>query len=107
MESVVYWNVVDGYAYLAEPGDFSAGQNRLAGGLMHFDMTPKKALIELDKLFNEEWNTSETLTSDKTGKCSFKGFYGNYEVQIISNGKSYTKVLTLSKNKSKNFDIII
>ncbi len=97
MEAVIYWNVVDGYAYNAEPGDFTAGENKLAGGLMHFDLTPKPALNMIKKLFNEEWRTNVTVGTDEGGAARFKGFFGCYDAEITVNGKSVTKTLHLEK----------
>ena len=84
MEAIIYWNLVDGYAHNAEPGDFSNGENKLAGGLMHFDVTPKPALKTLRKLFNEEWRTNLEAETNESGAARFKGFYGNYDIEVGS-----------------------
>ena len=97
MEAAIYWNVVDGYAFLAEPGDFTAGENRLAGGLVRFDMTPKPALKMLKKLFTEDWHTEAELTTNSEGTARFKGFYGNYDVTIHAGGKTIETTLHLEK----------
>lgn len=81
MEAAIYWNLVDGYAYGADPGDFTNGENKLAGGLVRFDMTPKPALEVIKKLFSEEWHTETQVTTDDGGFAVFKGFYGNYDVK--------------------------
>lgn len=84
MEAIIYWNLVDGYAYGAVPGDFSNGENKLAGGLMHFDVTPKPALKMIQKLFKEEWHTEESLETNEAGAARFKGFWGNYDIEVTS-----------------------
>lgn len=98
MEAVIYWNLVDGYAFNAEPGDFTAGENKLAGGLMHFDLTPKPALTMLRHLFEKEWHTDETLTIGESGCARFKGFYGEYDVEVTVDGRTIRSSLHLSRN---------
>ena len=79
MESVVYWNTVDGMAYV-EPNGISS-ENRVRGGLFHRDLTPKKAALELKELFEKEWHTDLELVTDENGKVDFRGFYGDYILQ--------------------------
>jgi len=74
VESVVYWNTVDGYAYVNETWN----ENNCRGGLLHKDLTPKKSANMLKKLFHEVWHTDLELTTDKDGCVEFCGFYGDY-----------------------------
>lgn len=97
MEAVVYWNLVDGYAYNAEPGDFTAGENKLAGGLMHFDITPKPALKMIRHLFSEEWHTEGSTVTNDAGTARFKGFYGCYDVEVTVDGKTSRHSIHLEK----------
>ena len=82
MEAVIYWNLPDGYAYRAEPGDMSAGENYFHGGLLRFDMSEKPAFKMLNHLFNEEWNTDTELRTDENGYAALRGFHGDYELTI-------------------------
>lgn len=102
MEAIIYWNLVDGYAFNAEPGDFSCGENKLAGGLMHFDITPKPALKVLRDLFTKQWRTNETLTVGECGCAAFKGFYGEYDAEVIANGRTTHHAIHLSKTPDAN-----
>ena len=102
IEAVIYWNLVDGYAFGAQPGDFTNGENRLAGGLMHFDITPKPALKVLKDLFSKEWHTEETLTIGECGCAHFKGFYGEYDAEVTVNGKTTHHTIHLSKTPNAN-----
>lgn len=99
MEAIIYWNLVDGYAHGAKLGDFSNGENKLSGGLMRFDMTPKPAAKMLHKLFNEEWHTDVEVVTDEGGCASFKGFYGNYDVEIITGNTSCKREFHLVKGE--------
>jgi GH35 family endo-1,4-beta-xylanase len=102
VEAIIYWNLVDGYAFGAQPGDFSAGENSLAGGLMHFDLTPKPALKALKKLFSEDFHTETSATTNDGGFARFKGFYGKYDIEIITDGKSEFQTVHLEKTIDPN-----
>lgn len=84
MKSIVWWNLVDGYAAYAPLGS-NEGENRCGGGLMRFDMSKKPAYEVLDNLINKEWNTSFETVVGKNGELSFRGFYGEYEVKVEEN----------------------
>ena len=80
MKSIVWWNMVDGYAAYAPLGT-NEGENRCGGGLMRFDMTEKPAYKVLDRLINKEWKTElEVKVTDNEYK--FRGFYGDYEIIV-------------------------
>lgn len=80
MKSIVWWNMVDGYAAYAPLGS-EEGENMFGGGLLHFDMSKKPAYETLDRLINKEWKT-EAEAKNVCGEYSFRGFYGEYEVEI-------------------------
>ena len=93
MKSIVWWNLVDGYAAYAPLGS-EDGENNYAGGLVHFDMTKKPAYEALDRLINHEWKTTFEAPV-KDGEYSFRGFYGEYEIEITtgSGTEKHTVVL--------------
>ena len=105
MEAIVYWNMVDGYAHGAEPGDMTNGENRYHGGLLRFDMSKKPAWEELDQLINHDWHTSIRETC--SGTADFKGFYGEYELTATVGGKTVTKKLHLKKGSKNNITITL
>lgn len=107
MESIVYWNLIDGYAYAAEPGDMSAGENYYYGGLLRFDGSEKPAYQVIKKLFNEEWRTNLDTFGNDDGIAGFHGFYGEYELEVRSNGKSVTRSITFSKKGFPEFEIVL
>ena len=84
MKSIVWWNLVDGYAAYAPLGS-NEGENRCGGGLLRFDMSQKPAYDVLDNLINKEWNTSFETVVGKNGELSFRGFYGEYEITVGDN----------------------
>lgn len=113
MEQIVYWNLVDGYAYVENPtpekirasqGNMSLGENVYYGGLLRFDLTPKPAYRALDTLINEVWHT-EACGQASGGIFDFRGFYGQYEVVIEANGKKETRIFNLTKNGENTLKI--
>ena len=87
MKSIVWWNLVDGYAAYAPLGS-NEGENRCGGGLLRFDMSKKPAYDVLDNLINKEWNTSFEAEISKEKEIAFRGFYGEYEITV--GDKTYT-----------------
>lgn len=83
MNTIVYWNTVDGYAYV-ESGDAKTkwNENACRGGIFHHDLTPKKSALMMKKLFDEVWHTELELVTDENGCVDFRGFYGDYQVEI-------------------------
>lgn len=107
MEAIIYWNLVDGYAALAQPGDMSAGENKFYGGLMNFDLSKKKAYHVVKDLFSKKWHTETECESDEQGEAVFKGFYGDYVLEIETEGKVITKEFQLLEKKHNNLTITL
>lgn len=100
VEQIIYWNLVDGYAYVDSDdpeviknsmGNMEIGENRFYGGLLRFDMTPKPAYYRLKKLLQETWHTETQGATDAAGQLQFHGFWGDYEAEIRCFGKSPRK----------------
>ena len=102
VEQIVYWNVVDGYAHGAKPGDMSHGENYYHGGLIRFDMTPKPSYLKLCELINERWHTELELVTNERGEIEWRGFYGEYDLEV--DGASAGAVM-LSKKNENSFEI--
>lgn len=112
MNGIIYWNLVDGYCYTGKPtkdtiGMMNEGENSWRGGLIRHDMTPKPAFDVICDLFNKEWHTEGEYTSDDDGMIRFKGFFGEYDVQIIYNGKKTDEKLEFLKGGTTWFKIKI
>ena len=101
METLVYWNTVEGMAYRRPDG--ASDENRVRGGIFRRDLTPKKAALELKRLFTEEWHTEEELVTDENGFASFRGFYGDYTADV--EGKTLT--FGLHKNQENQQNLIV
>ena len=107
MEAIIYWNLVDGYAAFAPQGDMTAGENKYHGGLMRFDMTKKPAYYALYDLIHKEWHTKAETGTDDGGVASFRGFYGDYDIKVIADGKEYTCAIDHNSNTNKQYTVTI
>ena len=96
MKSIVWWNLVDGYAAYAPLGS-EEGENRYGGGLVRFDMTKKPAYEVLDRLINHEWHTELESTCDD-GELTFRGFFGDYEITVEDAHGTHTYTVTLTED---------
>lgn len=86
METVVYWNTVEGTAWNAPNGTWR--ENDCRGGLFRRDFTPKPAAKMLQHLFREQWCTKLTVKTDENGIADLRGFYGDYTA--AANGVPFT-----------------
>ena len=114
MEQIIYWNLVDGYAYVNDPakikdsqGNMTIGENVYYGGLFRFDMTPKPAFHALQNLIQKKWHTEAELATDAEGYAKMRGFYGKYEIAVQTENGTETREIFLSKNSDNNVEIII
>ncbi len=114
VEQIVYWNLVDGYAHLWDPdpekikasqGDMTLGENYYYGGLFRFDMTPKPAYYTIKNLIEKKWHTEAEVATDNNGKTGFKGFFGEYDAQIVIDGKIINKKINLTAKGVNKFEI--
>ena len=106
MEGIVYWNLPDGFAYNAEPGDMTVGENCFYGGLLRFDMTPKPAYKVIRDLFGREFRTDLRARAE-AGTLAFKGFYGEYELEIAVGGRKVRRNIHLSKGMDNRFTVAL
>ena len=88
VETIVYWNQIDGHCYVGDP-DSNWNENRCRGGLFHHDLTPKKSALALKKLITEDWHTALTLVTDEDGFIEFRGFYGDYTAEWKGGSTSF------------------
>ena len=105
-DGIIYWNLVDGFAYGAVPGDMTYGENYYYGGLIRYDFTPKPAFNVIRNLFEKEWRTNLKLHVS-SNSLSFKGFYGQYELKITVGGQQYKRNIHLSKERNNQFTITL
>jgi len=116
MEQIIYWNLVDGYAFVRDPnpekiaatqGNMTVGENYYHGGLLRYDLSPKPAYFKIKELLKERWHTEEEIVTDENGVADFRGFFGDYEVKIIADGKKVSESISHRKNGDNNFTLAI
>jgi endo-1,4-beta-xylanase len=106
VEAIVWWNLVDETAapgYTRLDGRVVRGEDKWMGGLLNRDFSKKPSFEVLDRLINKECKTQVALktTKDKSS-ARFTGFYGEYELVIKKDGKTYKKTLNLSKKSASD-----
>ena len=116
MEQIVYWNLVDGYCHVWDndpetirktQGDMSLGENYHHGGLLRFDMSKKPAFEALQNLIKRVWHTQLDLTTNNNGEINFRGFFGEYDLEIEVGGKKILKHIKTSKNSTNEIKVSI
>jgi GH35 family endo-1,4-beta-xylanase len=78
MAGVTWWNLGDGTAFQEK--------NQALGGLLDKEMNLKPAYRALDRLINQEWKTTLTLSTDAAGEARFRGFHGKYSIKLATGG---------------------
>ena len=97
MAGITWWNLGDGTAY--------GNEGIAGGGLADTDFQPKPAYRALDQLINHEWKTNVKAKSDAKGQVKFRGFRGNYQVEISSNGKTQQFDVAVIADDANQFTI--
>ena len=116
VEQIIYWNLADGYAHFWDPdpekikasqGDMTLGENYYYGGLLRFDLSPKPAYFKIKELLQKKWHTETEIVADKNGIAEFRGFFGEYDLEITANGKNVTKKICLSSKVDNAIRVIL
>lgn len=79
VESIIWWNVVDGTAV--------KGEDVFNGGILNNDFSKKPVYGVLDELINKDWKTNIMDKLSDQGEYSFRGYYGKYRISIKQKGK--------------------
>lgn len=87
MAGITWWNLGDGTAY--------GNEGQAGGGLTDRDFRPKPAYKALDQLINHDWKTNLDVKSTTDGQVKFRGFHGNYHVEVSADGKTKVFDVTL------------
>jgi hypothetical protein len=93
MEGIVWWNFADGTCE-------TEWENSLRCGLLRPDLSRKPSYEALDRLINKEWHTDEEKKTDKDGRMFFFGFYGDYDIEVSTDGNHYKAVHPMGKEET-------
>jgi GH35 family endo-1,4-beta-xylanase len=109
VESIVWWNLVDGYAYIRDSGNADEwNENIYYGGLLRHDLSVKPAWNVIRDLITKEWQTKADLVTGDTNHASFRGFYGDYEVKVVCQGKEIVRNISLSnRDDIRDYSIVM
>ena len=88
---LVWWNTVEPASHVYH------------GGILQQDGTPKKAYYALQNLINS-WTTTGSGITDSSGAFTFRGFGGNYEVEIVNpaSGESMVTQVHITEQEESN-----
>lgn len=103
IESIVWWNFVDGTQGFAPNGDMEHGDNSLRSGLLRYDMTTKPAYHALHHLIKTEWNSQGEMAYEQGADNTVRLFYGRYQLEIETDAANFTQEISLSKHAGRHF----
>lgn len=86
VEAITWWDFSDQGAWQGAPA-----------GLLRDDMTPKPAYDILKKLIREKWWTRTEVAVGADGTAVFRGFFGDYRLTFIENGREMTGSFSFDK----------
>ena len=89
VESITWWTITDLDPWRGMPS-----------GLLSADGKPKPVYYVLDKLINQEWNTSKKGKISDQAPVHFRGFYGSYELEVNIDDQSYVGYFDATKGKN-------
>ncbi len=69
--AITWWDLCDRHAWQRAPA-----------GLLRKDLSAKPAYTQLHDLIKSQWWTRTKLQTDKAGQVTFRGFRGDYRVQV-------------------------
>ena len=92
-DGIFWWNLDDN-GILCSKNRNAMAENLPYGGLCR-NGCPKAVYKTLDRLINHEWTTKGCEKTDN-GSIAFRGFYGQYELEITTNGETFKKNVDFS-----------
>ena len=80
VEAITWWDISDRKSWMQAPA-----------GLLDKNLNPKPAYTTLENLIKHQWWTRQVLQSNTDGRVSFRGFYGDYTIEVQMPGGSRSK----------------
>jgi hypothetical protein len=68
-------------------------------------MSPKPAYEQLERLIKDKWWTQTETTVAAGGQARFRGFLGQYEVAVRTDGRKLTGTFQLDKAAKQTIDV--
>jgi GH35 family endo-1,4-beta-xylanase len=92
--AVTWWDFTDQGAWQRAPA-----------GFVRADMTPKPAYEQLQQLIKGKWWTQIKTKIAETGKATFDGFFGQYEVIAQSSGRQLAGTFWFDENIKETIEV--
>src|SRR5689334_20510686 len=70
--AITWWDLCDAHSWLK------------GGGMLRADLTPKPVYEALRNLTHTQWHTRVEGATDDTGRFTFRGFFGDYEIHVLN-----------------------
>ena len=96
VSSITFWNLTDKNAWRGH-----------AGGLLYKDLSPKKSFLTLKKLIKETWTTEISEKINIIDSFEFRGFYGDYEGEMLVDKKIYKFSFSVDKETDGPIDLVL
>jgi GH35 family endo-1,4-beta-xylanase len=103
--SGIFWWNLDDNGILFNKQRNAMAENLPCAGLCR-NGVEKSAYKVLDRLINQEWKTKGKVNLTN-GKVDFRGFFGQYEIEICTADKKVTKMIDFSSNSDNNINVEI
>ena len=94
VEAITWWDFSDQGAWRGAPA-----------GFLRDDMSPKPAYEILKNLVRNEWRTRTRTTLAPGGLARFRGFLGQYRIDVQSGGRRLTGSFALEKGGRKTIEV--
>ncbi len=97
VDGITWWNLPDGGA--------AAGEDKVTSGLLDTTLAPKQAYSVLHDLLHHEWRTSAQGHTGEDGSYSFRGFQGDYQITVSTEGQP--TLFTLELTPGPQADLVL
>ncbi len=94
MAGITWWDLSDAGSWLE------------GGGLLRKDLSEKPAYTALRKLIREEWMTRTKGKTDRKGRFKFRGFQGDYTLNVTVGGKTVETSFAVAAAKANAVDVV-
>jgi GH35 family endo-1,4-beta-xylanase len=94
VEAITWWDFTDQNSWQGAPA-----------GLLRDDMTPKPAYEELKRLIKGKWWTKTQAAAAPGGRVEFRGFFGDYSVTSLVDGRTLHGTFRFHKGQRKAMEV--
>ena len=97
VEAVTWWDMSDLHSWQGAPS-----------GLIRRDMTPKPLYNWLLDSFQKRWTTRVKAVSDKDGRVTFRGFFGDYDLHLrLASGRTCNGAFSLRRRGVRRIGVTV